>query len=55
MTVTVIRIGVPLKGEIFVIGDSVLQKFRPKQIFIFLKFFIRFLKQYKNYTCIYNF
>ena len=61
MTGTVTRIGtvtrtrIPLKGEIFVIGDSVLQKFRPKQIFIFLKFFIRFLKQYKNYTCMYNF
>ena len=55
MTVSVKRIGILLKGEIFLIGDSVLQKFKPKQIFIFLKFFIRFLKQYTNYTCMYNF
>ena len=50
MTVTLTRIGITLKGEIFVKGDSVLQKFRPKQIFIFLTFFIRFLKQYNMHV-----
>ena len=35
MVVTVTRIGIPLKGEIFVIGDSVLQKFGPSKFLSF--------------------